>query len=65
MPRYKNGLARVGKVFHYCFKIKGVQFKGSTYATDRATAESVLSPKRKEALLGPQEVPVPMPTMKG
>jgi len=64
MPRYKNGLARVGKVFHYCFKIKSVQFKGSTYATDRATAESVLATKRREALLGPQEIALPMPSMK-
>jgi integrase len=64
MPRYKNGLARVGKFFHYCFKIKGVQFKGSTHAIDRATAETVLATKRKDALLGPQEITLPMPTMK-
>lgn len=64
MPRYKNGLARIGKVFHYCFRIEGKQFKGSTHATDRATAEAILAVKRKEALLGPQVVPDPMPTMK-
>jgi len=63
VPHFKNGLCRVGKVYHYCFKINNRQYKGSTRATDRATAESVLELKRKEALLGPQAIPTPMPTM--
>ncbi len=64
MPRFKNGLSRVGKVYHYCIRINGEQFKGSTRATDRQTAEQVLALKRKEALLGPQAIPEPMPTLK-
>ena len=65
MPRYKNGLARVGKVYHYCFTIQRQQFKGSTRASDRATAEQVLASKRREALLGPQDAPAPIPTLRG
>jgi len=64
MPHFKNGLCRVGKVYHYCFTINSQQFKGSTRATDRATAEAVLAIKRKEAILGPQAIPEPMPTFK-
>lgn len=63
MPTYKNGLARVGKVYHYCFRINGEQFKGSTRATDKATAEKVLAKARQDALLGPQEEPQPIPTL--
>lgn len=63
MPTYKNGLARVGKVYHYCFRINGEQFKGSTRATDKATAEKLLAKARQDALLGPQEEPQPIPTL--
>ena len=63
MPRFKNGLSRVGKVYHYCFRVNGTQYKGSTRATDRATAEEVLANLRKAALLGPQAVPEPTPTL--
>lgn len=64
MPRFRNGLARVGKIYYYCFRINGRQFKGSTRASDRATAEQVVVQKRKEALLGPQAKPVPIPTVR-
>lgn len=63
MPRFKNGLSRVGEVYHYCFRVNGTQFKGSTRAQDRATAEKVLAQKRKEALLGPENLPQPIPTL--
>lgn len=63
MPKFKNGLARVGKVYHYCFTIERRQFKGSTRAQDRATAEKVLAQKRKDALLGPESQPQPIPTL--
>ena len=64
MPRYRNGLSKVGKVYHYCFRIHGEQFKGSTRAADRASAEKVLAQKRKEALFGPPEPVVVIPVMK-
>ena len=64
MPRFKNGLSRVGKYYHYCFRIDGTQHKGSTRATDRTTAEEVLANLRREALLGPQSMPTPIPTLK-
>ena len=64
MPHFKNGLSRVGKVYHYCFRINGQQFKGSTRATDRTTAEQVVILKRKEAILGPQPKPTPIPTVR-
>lgn len=64
MPTFKNGLARVGKVYYYCFRVNGTQFKGSTRATDRATAEKVVEAKRREALTGPAPKPVAIPTVK-
>lgn len=64
MPRFKNGLARAGEVYHFCFRVNGTQYKGSTKARDRATAEQVLATKRREALLGPQDAPVPIPTLR-
>ena len=64
MSKFRNGLSRVGKVYHYCFRINSQQFKGSTRATDRASAERVLLEKRKEALFGPPEPKVVIPLMK-
>jgi integrase len=63
MPSFRNGLCRIGKVYHYCFRINGKQYKGSTRATERAIAEQVLALKRKEALLGPQPPEIPMPKL--
>jgi len=34
MAGFKNGLQKVGDVYHYCFRINGQQYKGSR-ATDR------------------------------
>ncbi len=64
MPRFRNGLSKVGKVYHFCFRINGEQFKGSTRAIDRESAEKVLAQKRKEALFGPPEPKVVLPVMK-
>lgn len=64
MTKFRNGLSKVGKVYHYCFRIQGEQFKGSTRATDRDSAEKVLQQKRKEALFGPPEPKVVVPLMK-
>ena len=63
MPRFKNGLSRVGKFYHYCFRINGTQYKGSTRAMDRSTAEDILANLRKEVLLGPQAIPLQTPTL--
>ena len=64
MSKFRNGLSRVGDVYHYCFRINKQQYKGSTRATDRASAERVLQEKRKEALFGPPEPKVVIPVMK-
>jgi integrase len=64
MTKFRNGLSKVGKVYHYCFRIHGEQFKGSTRAIDRDSAEKVLAQKRKEALFGPPEPKVVIPVMK-
>ena len=50
---FKNGLAKQpGGQFLYCLKINGHQYKGSTRATDLATARKVLEEKRRQILLG-------------
>lgn len=64
MTKFRNGLSRQGKFYYYCFRIHGQQFKGSTRATDRDSAEKVLQEKRKEALFGTPEPKVPIPLMK-
>jgi integrase len=52
MAGFKNGLQRVGVVYHYCFRLHGKQYKGSTRAHDLLTARKVLEEKRQEAILG-------------
>lgn len=52
MAGFKNGLQKVGGVYHYCFRIHRQQFKGSTRAHDLQTAKKILEGKRLEALLG-------------
>jgi len=48
---FKNGLAKhPSGHYHYCLKINGQQFKGSTKATDLATARKVLEEKRRQVL---------------
>jgi len=65
MAGFKNGLQKVGDVYHYCFRIHGKQFKGSTRAHDIQTAKKVLEEKRQEAILGKPLVPVPVPSVAG
>ncbi|WP_291271720.1 hypothetical protein [Geothrix sp.] len=56
MAGFKNGLQKVGDVYHYCFRINRKQFKGSTRAHDHQTAKKILESKRQEALLGKPSV---------
>lgn len=50
---YRNGLAKQpGGQFHYCFRINGRQYKGSTRATDPLTARKVLEERRRQVLMG-------------
>lgn len=63
MPKFKNGLARVGDVYHYCFRVNGRYLRGSTRAHDRATAEKVLSEIRRRSLLGADAIPIEPPTI--
>ena len=62
MAGFKNGLQKVGDVYHYCFRIHSKQYKGSTRARDLQTAKKVLEEKRQEAIIGkpsqPQEAPI-------
>lgn len=52
MAGFKNGLQKVGDVYHYCFRINRKQCKGSTRAHDLTTAKKVLEQKRREAIVG-------------
>jgi len=52
MAGFKNGLQKVGDVYHFCFRVNSKQFKGSTRARDLQTARKVLEEKRQEAILG-------------
>lgn len=65
MPTFRNGLCKIGSRYHYCFTISGKQFKGSTRASDRVTAERVLNEKRREAVLRIQTGFVEPPTVEG
>jgi len=63
MPTFRHGLCKLGDYYQYCFRIEGRQFKGSTRATDRTTAEKVLREKRREAVLQIQTGYVEPPTV--
>lgn len=63
MPTFRNGLCKLGETYLYCFRVRGQQFKGSTRATDRTTAEKVLQEKRREAVLRLQTGYVEPPTV--
>ena len=63
MAGFKNGLQKVGDIYHYCFRINGRQFKGSTRARDLSTARKVLETKRQEALIGKPQTPKVVPTV--
>ena len=62
MAGFKNGLQKVGEVYHYCIRINGKQYKGSTRAHDLQTAKKVLEDKRREAILGKAIAPKEAPT---
>jgi integrase len=48
---FKNGLAKhPSGYYHYCFRINGQQYHGSTRATDPATARKVLEEQRRLVL---------------
>jgi integrase len=50
---FKNGLSKQpGGSFHYCIRVNGRQYKGSTRATDLPTARKVLEEKRRQILMG-------------
>lgn len=51
MAKFKNGLGRVGRWWHYCFKVNGKVYRGSTRVLDRATAERILQERRREVAL--------------
>ena len=51
--KFKNGLAKQpGGAFHYCIRLNGKQYKGSTRATDLPTAKKVLEEKQRQILMG-------------
>lgn len=64
MAKFRNGLGRVGKYWHYCFKVEGRVFRGSTHVTDHATAEKFLADKRREAALSTRGLFHRMPTVR-
>ena len=51
MPKFRNGLAKVGRVYHYKFGYKGKDHHGSTGCETRAAAEAVLRQLREDAAL--------------
>ncbi|WP_306599191.1 tyrosine-type recombinase/integrase [Geothrix sp. 21YS21S-2] len=59
--KFKNGLAKhPSGHYHYCVRINGRQFKGSTRATDLATARKVLEELRRQVLneeCGTRQIP--------
>jgi len=64
VPKFKNGLAKVGQRYHYKFEFKGKAYHGSTGCDTRAAAEEVLRQIRTNAALeavgarvAPREVP--------
>jgi integrase len=63
MAGFRNGLQKVGDTYHYCFRIHGQQYKGSTRARDQKTAKKVLESKRQEALLGAPLIQAEPPTV--
>ncbi len=51
MPSYKNGLAKVGRVYYMKFKYKNQTIHESTGCEHKATAEQVLKRKREDLAL--------------
>ena len=66
MPRFKNGLAKVGRVYHYKFEFRGRAHHGSTGCETRAAAEQVLQQLRNNLALeaaGVRQAPRALPTL--
>lgn len=61
MPKYKNGLARVGRVYHFHISQHGKTHHGSTRCESRATAEAWLRAYRERLALGQVGVQVDRP----
>ncbi len=51
MPKFKNGLAKVGRVYHYKFEFRGKPYHGSTGCETRSAADVVLRKLREDAAL--------------
>lgn len=47
---FKDGLRKVGKVYHYQFRVHGKPIHGSTRCTDLASAKAVLEEVRQQAI---------------
>jgi len=64
MAKFRNGLGRVGRYWHYCIKVDGKVFRGSTHVTDHATAEKILADKRREVALAMRGLFHRLPTVR-
>jgi hypothetical protein len=51
MPKFRAGLAKTGRVYHYKFEVRGRAYHGSTGCETRAGAEAVLRQLRDDAAL--------------
>lgn len=51
MPKFRNGLAKVGRVYHFKFVCAGREYHGSTRCESKSVAEAVLRKKRDEAAM--------------
>ena len=51
MPKFRNGLAKVGRVYHFKFRSKGKDHHGSTGCETRSAAEAWLRQEREDAAL--------------
>ena len=51
MPKFRNGLAKVGRVYHFHFQQGGRTYHGSTGCEHRSAAELVLQKRREDLAL--------------
>ena len=51
MPKFRNGLAKVGRYYHFNFEMFGRSYHGSTRCEHRSAAEMVLQKKREDLAL--------------
>lgn len=57
MPRFRNGLAKVGRVYHYKFSLYGKDYHGSTGCETKEAAEQVLRRMRENLAFGKVGLP--------